>query len=97
MGKYVLYPTVVEPARSAKRFSRGNNFKGTGVFSFKMYLLRHFGFFSAALRLFVWLGSVYRLQFSLFRKNVRVRIKSGFGHKIIFSISWQWLGLRTAS
>ena len=52
MGKYGLYPTVVEPARSAKRFSRGNNFKGTGVFSFEMHLLRHFGFFAA--KLSVW-------------------------------------------
>ena len=68
MGKYVLYPTVVEPARSAKRFSRGNNFKGTGVFSFEMHLLRHFGFFSAGLRLFVGLGSVYRTMPQFFEK-----------------------------
>ena len=48
LGKYVLYPKLVEPARSAKRFSRDNNFKETGVFLFKMHLLRNFGFFFSA-------------------------------------------------
>ena len=86
MGKYVLYTTVVEPARSAKPFRRENNLYQTGVLLFKSHLLRHFLFFFGGTFCVatVW-GCVYRV-FRNLRKNARVRRKTKKEKSFILSI-----------